>query len=81
MKGPIWLVDNQKPQKSSFQNLYELHQMSKQFKLISENTKIVFVRNRIPRALIKSRSKTKSIVDSTRRWLLCNRHGQPEKNA
>jgi len=51
-----WLVDNQKPQQF-FQNLYELHQMSKQFKLISTNTKIIFVRNRIPRALIKSKVK------------------------
>ena len=49
-----WLVDNQKPHEF-FQNLYELHQMSKQFKLISDNTKIIFVRNRIPRALIKSK--------------------------
>jgi len=54
-----WLVDNQKPQEF-FENLYELHQMSKQFKLISENTKIIFVRNRIPRALIKSKVKPKA---------------------
>ncbi len=54
-----WLVDNQKPHEF-FQNLYELHQMSKQFKLISENTKIIFVRNRIPRALIKSKVKPKA---------------------
>ena len=43
-----------------FENLYELHQMSKQFKLISDNTKIIFVRNRIPRALIKSKIKPKA---------------------
>jgi len=54
-----WLVDNQKPQ-DFFQNLYELHQMSKQFKLISDNTKVIFVRNRIPRALIKSKVKPKA---------------------
>jgi len=53
-----WLVDNYKP-KEFFENLYELHQMSKQFKLISDNTKIIFVRNRIPRALIKSKVKPK----------------------
>jgi hypothetical protein len=51
-----WLVDNHKP-REFFENLYELHQMSKQFKLISDNTKIIFVRNRIPRALIKSKIK------------------------
>ena len=54
-----WLVDNQKPEEF-FQNLYELHQMSKQFKLINENTKVIFVRNRIPRALIKSKVKPKA---------------------
>ena len=54
-----WLVDNQKPEEF-FQNLYELHQMSKQFKLISDNTKVIFVRNRIPRALIKSKVKPRA---------------------
>jgi hypothetical protein len=51
-----YLLDNQKS-KEFFENLYELHQMSKQFKLINEQTKIIFVRNRIPRALIKSKVK------------------------
>ena len=51
-----YLLDNQKPQEF-FENLYELHQMSKQFKLINDNTKIIFVRNRIPRAMIKSKVK------------------------
>ena len=53
------LINNDSPQEF-FQNLYELHQMSKQFKLISQNTKIIFVRNRIPRALIKSKIKPKA---------------------
>ena len=52
-------MDNQKTHEF-FQNLYELHQMSKQFKLISHNTKIIFVRNRIPRAMIKSKIKPKA---------------------
>ena len=34
--------------------------MSKQFKLINQDTKIIFVRNRIPRALIKSKVKPKA---------------------
>ena len=54
-----YLLDNQKSQEF-FENLYELHQMSKQFKLITNNTKIIFVRNRIPRALIKSKIKPKT---------------------
>ena len=54
-----YLLDNQKS-KEFFENLYELHQMSKQFKLINEQTKIIFVRNRIPRALIKSKVKPKA---------------------
>ena len=56
-----YLLDNQKSQEF-FENLYELHQMSKQFKLINDKTKIVFVRNRIPRALIKSKIKPKASV-------------------
>ncbi len=56
------LITNDKPLEF-FQNLFELHQMSKQFKLISDNTKIIFVRNRIPRALIKSKIKpTASLI-------------------
>ena len=34
--------------------------MSRQFKQIDKNTKIIFVRNRIPRALIKSQVKPKA---------------------
>jgi len=54
-----YLLDNQKSQEF-FENLYELHQMSKQFKLINQDTKIIFVRNRIPRALIKSKIEPKA---------------------
>ena len=54
-----YLIDSHKP-KEFFENLYELHQMSKQFKYINEETKILFVRNRIPRALIKSKIKVKA---------------------
>ena len=54
-----YLLDNQKS-KEFFENLYELHQMSKQFKLINNDTKIIFVRNRIPRAMIKSKIKPKA---------------------
>jgi hypothetical protein len=54
-----YLLDNQKSEEF-FENLYELHQMSKQFKLINQQTKIIFVRNRIPRALIKSKVKPKA---------------------
>jgi hypothetical protein len=53
------LIRNDRSQEF-FQNLYELHQMSKQFKLISDNTKVIFVRNRIPRALIKSKIRAKA---------------------
>tara|TARA_B110000046_G_scaffold40808_1_gene45268 strand:+ start:376 stop:1713 length:1338 start_codon:yes stop_codon:yes gene_type:complete len=53
------LINNSSSQ-DFFENLYELHQMSKQFKLISDNTKIIFVRNRIPRALIKSKIQPKA---------------------
>ena len=55
----VTLLNNTRSQEF-FENLFELHQMSKQFKLINDNTKIIFVRNRIPRALIKSKIKPKA---------------------
>ena len=55
----VTLLNNTRSQEF-FENLFELHQMSKQFKLINDNTKIIFVRNRIPRALIKSKVKPKA---------------------
>ena len=54
-----YLVDNQKP-REFFENLFELHQMSKQFKFINDNTKLIFVRNRIPRSVIKSKIQIKA---------------------
>jgi hypothetical protein len=56
-----WLVDNHKP-REFFENLYELHQMSKQFKFIDDTTKVIFVRNRIPRALIRSKVKPQACL-------------------
>ena len=41
----------------NFNKLWELHQLSKQFKYVDNTTKIIFVRNRIPRTLIKSKIK------------------------
>tara|TARA_Y100001970_G_scaffold196571_1_gene239067 strand:+ start:13985 stop:15331 length:1347 start_codon:yes stop_codon:yes gene_type:complete len=49
-----------KMEESQFQILYEVHQLSKQFKYIDKETKVIFVRNRIPRALIKSKIKPKA---------------------
>jgi len=54
------MMINNNTSREFFENLFELHQMSKQFKLISNDTKIIFVRNRIPRALIKSKIKPKA---------------------
>jgi len=44
----------------TYQLMYDVHQLSKQFKYIDKNTKIIFVRNRIPRTLIKSKIKPKA---------------------
>ena len=44
----------------NFEKLFELHQMSKQFKYIDKTTKVIFVRNRVPRTLIKSGIKPKA---------------------
>ena len=40
--------------------VFELHQMSKQFKFIDATTKVIFVRNRIPRSLVKSKIKPRA---------------------
>ena len=45
-----------------YQILMEVHQLSKQFKYIDQDTKIIFVRNRIPRTLIKSGIKAKACL-------------------
>jgi hypothetical protein len=55
----VAVVSNQITQ-DMFQNIFELNQMSKQFKYINKDTKVIFVRNRIPRALIKSKIKPKA---------------------
>ncbi len=56
-----YLIDSQKS-RQYFENMFELHQMSKQFKLIDKNTKVLFVRNRIPRSLIKSKMEPKAAL-------------------
>ena len=55
----IWDEGNivNKMDDENFNKLWELHQLSKQFKYIDNTTKIIFVRNRIPRTLIKSKIK------------------------
>ena len=54
------LMINNNTSREFFENLFELHQMSKQFKFINKKTKVIFVRNRIPRAMIKSKIKPKA---------------------
>ena len=54
------MMINNNTSREFFETLFELHQMSKQFKFINEDTKIIFVRNRIPRAVIKSKIKPKA---------------------
>ena len=50
----------QKFTKEHHDKVFELHQMSKQFKFIDATTKVIFVRNRIPRSLIKSKIKPRA---------------------
>ena len=50
----------EKIDEETYQLMYDVHQLSKQFKYIDKNTKIIFVRNRIPRTLIKSKIKPKA---------------------
>ena len=60
--GNLFPVD--KLSNENFEKLFELHQMSKQFKFIDNTTKVIFVRNRIPRTLIKSGIKPKASLVS-----------------
>ena len=73
VKEPVYMKDlesknlsqrqmmiNNNTSRDFFENLFELHQMSKQFKFINKKTKVIFVRNRIPRAMIKSKIKPKA---------------------
>ena len=43
-----------------FQDWFDISQLSKQFKYIDKDTKVIFARNRIPRSLIKSKIKPKA---------------------
>ena len=54
------MIINNNESREFFENLFEINQMSKQFKFINNDTKIIFVRNRIPRAMIKSKIKPKA---------------------
>ena len=72
VKEPVYMKDveneynqrqmmiNNNTSREFFENLFELHQMSKQFKFINKKTKVIFVRNRIPRAMIRSKIKPKA---------------------
>jgi len=72
VKEPVYMKDvereydqrqmmiNNNSSREFFENLFELHQMSKQFKYINKKTKVIFVRNRIPRAMIKSKVTPKA---------------------
>ena len=51
---------SQKFTKDQKDKVFELHQMSKQFKFIDATTKVIFVRNRIPRSLMKSKIKPRA---------------------
>ena len=60
----IWDEGNivNKMDDENFNKMWELHQLSKQFKYIDNTTKIIFVRNRIPRTLIKSKIKPEAAL-------------------
>ncbi len=62
----IWEDNNivEKMDDRNYEKLFELHQMSKQFKYIDKNTKVIFVRNRVPRTLIKSGIQPKASITS-----------------
>ena len=46
----------------TFETIYDVYQSSKQFKYIDKDTKVIFVRNRIPRTIMKSKIKPKACL-------------------
>ena len=69
MKQPVRPTEQENPiiekwteqmEEDKFQTLFELSQLTKQFKYVDNETKILFVRNRIPKTLIRSGVKPKA---------------------
>ena len=60
--NPIIEKWTEKMEEDKFQTLFELHQLTKQFKYVDKETKIIFVRNRIPKTLIRSGIKPKACL-------------------
>ena len=56
-----WEMETQELDSNRLSILHEISQLSKQFKYIDSSTKIIFVRNRIPKSLIKSKMKPKCV--------------------
>ena len=52
----------EKMAEDSFLTLQEVYQLAKQFKYVDEKTKVIFVRNRIPRTLMRSGIKPKCVL-------------------
>ncbi len=58
-ENPLREKGTEKMAQDSFLVLHEVYQLAKQFKYVDEKTKVIFVRNRIPRTLMKSNIKPK----------------------
>tara|TARA_Y100001937_G_scaffold35648_1_gene51173 strand:- start:3989 stop:5329 length:1341 start_codon:yes stop_codon:yes gene_type:complete len=58
-ENPLREKWTEKMAEDSFLTLQEVYQLAKQFKYVDDKTKIIFVRNRIPRTLMKSNVKPK----------------------
>ena len=54
--------DSKKLDKETFDKAYDLYQESRQFRNIDQNTKVYFIRNRIPRTLMRSELKFKCSI-------------------
>ena len=59
-ENPIIEKWTEKMEEDKFQTLFELSQLTKQFKYVDNDTKILFVRNRIPKTLMRSGIKPKA---------------------
>jgi len=56
------ISDTMKLNDKDYFQAFELYQMSNQFKFIDDNTKVLFIRNKIPRSFLRSKIKPRAAV-------------------
>ena len=54
------IMQSMKLDRYQYEQAFELYEMAKHFKHIDENTKICFIRNKLPRTVLRSKIKFKA---------------------